>query len=525
MSQTISADQQASDAERLYRRPERIALAIGALVMLGIVAASVLIAARTDTDLGDAARSQAIRAVTVDLLGEVTQAETGQRGYLLTGKTEYLGPYNEAVDRIPKLMAQLSGLLPNDAQVAEWRTNINEKIAELAQTLQLAQSGRRTDALAIVDTDRGKHAMDAVKALSERLAIEQRASLRDDLARSQLGARILVAVDAFAFVMLALLVLFVGRGARRSLQSLSETQASLRDANRELAAGQERLEQAVAERTADLTEANAEIQRFAYIVSHDLRAPLLNIIGFTSELEVATNRLNRFVSENLAGVEVPQDVREASEEDLPEAIRFIQTSTSKMDRLISAILRLSREGRRVLTPEPIDMGALISGVVDSMRHQADAKGAEITIGQLPRISSDRIALEQVFSNVVENALKYGVAGRTPRIQIEGSRQGAFVCYVVRDNGRGIQARDMERVFELFRRAGTQDQAGEGIGLAHVRTLVRRLGGTIDCESVFGEGSAFMVRLPLSPTRATVPPMAHEAKLRAGDIIPADGVSG
>ncbi len=503
MSLNVSPDkhgnQQVFDAARLYRRPERLALAIGALVMLGIVAASVLIAIRTDKDLGDAARSQAIRAITVDLLNEVTQAETGQRGYLLTGKTDYLAPYNEAVDRIPKLIAQLSGLIPDNARIAEWRISIGDKLAELAQTLQLAQSGRRTDALAVVDTDRGKHAMDAVKSLSEQLAAQQRESLKQDLARSQLGARILVAVDTFAFVMLALLVLFVGRGAGRSLLSLAATQASLRDANLELAAGQQRLEQAVLERTADLTEANAEIQRFAYIVSHDLRAPLLNIIGFTAELEAATGRLNRFVSENLGGIQVPDDVREASEEDLPEAIRFIQTSTAKMDRLISAILRLSREGRRVLMPEPIDMAALIAGVADSMRHQAAEKGAEITIGQLPRLSSDRIALEQVFSNLIENALKYGVPGRAPRIQIEGSREGSSFCYVVQDNGRGIQARDMERVFELFRRAGQQDQAGEGIGLAHVRTLVRRLGGTIDCASVFGEGSAFTVRLPQLPS--------------------------
>ena len=145
------------------------------------------------------------------------------------------------------------------------------------------------------------------------------------------------------------------------------------------------LEVAVAERTAELTSANDEIQRFAYIVSHDLRAPLLNIIGFTSELEDATNRLNRFVGENLepAGIAVPDEVRAASREDLPEAIRFIQTSTAKMDRLITAILRLSREGRRVMTPERLDMAAVLGGIIDSVHHQAGGGGHRNHLGDPP----------------------------------------------------------------------------------------------------------------------------------------------
>ena len=127
------------------------------------------------------------------------------------------------------------------------------------------------------------------------------------------------------------------------------------------------------------------------------------------------------VQAGAGGLAVPADVRTASDEDLPEAIRFIQTSTAKMDRLINAILRLSREGRR---------------------------------------------------------------------------EGGMVQVSIRDNGRGIAARDLERVFELFRRAGNQDRPGEGIGLAHVKALVRRLGGTIGCESTLGEGSVFSVRLPV-----------------------------
>jgi signal transduction histidine kinase len=189
-------------------------------------------------------------------------------------------------------------------------------------------------------------------------------------------------------------------------------------------------------------------------------------------------------------------VRTASEEDLPEAIRFIQTSTAKMDRLINAILRLSREGRRVLTPESLDMKALLANVIDSVRHQASVADADVELGAVPRLVSDRIAIEQIFSNLIENALKYLQDGRPGRISVAGGREAGLVRIDVTDNGRGIAPHDMERVFELFRRAGNQNRPGEGIGLAHVRALVRRLGGTIECRSTLGEGSTFSVRLPV-----------------------------
>jgi signal transduction histidine kinase len=483
----------------LYGRLERLALAAGAIIMLVIVAASAVIAARTDSDMADAEHAQAARAITIDLLLAVTSAETGQRGYLLTQRPDYRDTYDQAVRQVPALLQALDQSLKGDQAFPAWRSAIDAKMAELAETIQLEESGRHEEALSLVQTDRGKHAMDQARDIADALAARERTAIVSDLHRSQRGTRLLAAVDAGAFVLLVLLVYFVSNSLRSSVNRIRRSEEALRAANLELEAGRDRLEAAVAERTAELTNANDEIQRFAYIVSHDLRAPLLNIIGFTGELENATNRLNRFVGQNLAlaGIEVPADVRDASQEDLPEAIRFIQTSTAKMDRLITAILRLSREGRRVLTPERLDMAELLGSIVDSIRHQADAAGAELSLGPLPAITSDRIAVEQVFSNLIENALKYPAAGRTPRIRVEGRRDGRFARFEVRDNGRGIAARDRERIFELFRRAGVQDTAGEGIGLAHVRALLRRMGGTIDCESVIDVGSNFIVRLPFS----------------------------
>ncbi len=114
---------------------------------------------------------------------------------------------------------------------------------------------------------------------------------------------------------------------------------------------------------------------------------------------------------------------------------------------------------------------------------------------LPVVLSDRLALEQVFGNLIDNAVKYLKPGRPGRIRISSHEEASRVTIEVADNGRGIAEQDHERVFELFRRSGVQDQSGDGIGLAHVRALVRRLGGDITVSSRLGEGSVFRVRLP------------------------------
>ncbi len=257
-------------------------------------------------------------------------------------------------------------------------------------------------------------------------------------------------------------------------------------------------------RTKGLREANEEVQRFAYIVSHDLRAPLVNIMGFTSELEAVRAETARRLEASVAtDGAAPKAAGDELNEEFAEALGFIKTSTAKMDRLIGAILKLSREGRRNFAPERIDMRALMTGIAASLKHQSDAVGAEIEIGALmPEIVADRLAVEQVFANLVENAVKYLVPGRPGRIAVSGRphETPGLAIFEVSDNGRGIAAQDYERIFELFRRAGPQDRAGEGIGLAHVRALVRRLGGSIECISELARGSIFRVTLPIVAKR-------------------------
>lgn len=291
-------------------------------------------------------------------------------------------------------------------------------------------------------------------------------------------------------------------GTCTDIHDLKQAQEALRESREQALRTEEetrRLAAMLAARVSELDAANEEIQRFAYIVSHDLRAPLVNIMGFTSELENAHEEIKSFyarVSDGHPGLITP-DARAAIETDLAESIGFIRSSTVKMDKLINAILKLSREGRRVLVPEPISMNQLLEAQRRSLAHQLQEREAELILENVPDVTSDRLAVEQIFGNLFDNAVKYLDPRRPGRVVVRGRDLGQAVQYEVEDNGRGIDEKDFERIFDLFRRSGTQDQQGEGIGLAHVRALVRRLGGTITVTSRLGKGSTFTVTLPRS----------------------------
>ena len=186
-------------------------------------------------------------------------------------------------------------------------------------------------------------------------------------------------------------------------------------------------------------------------------------------------------------------------QDFTEALGFIKSSIAKMDRLITAILNLTREGRREFEPVRIDTRELIEGIVATVAHQAADANAQIHIEPLPEIISDRLAIEQIFSNLIDNAIKYLKPGVPGDISVRGRTKLGFAIFEIADNGRGIDPRDHQRIFDLFRRAGTQDKPGQGIGLAHVRALVRRLGGTMSVASDLHNGSTFTITLPIGWT--------------------------
>ena len=426
------------------------------------------------------------------------QGETTRRGYLLTGQRGYADIYRRYAAALPPALDRIGALSSDNPRqrvlLARLRAAVAGIVAAREQSVADVAAGRREDAVRRFTEATGARRMLAARGIMARMMGEEQwlLGVRDrDLRRSQLTFSALL---AGAGVLVALVALLSLATVLRFARDLTTSRDRLRRLN-------DTLEEEVATRTADLTRANEEIQRFAYIVSHDLRSPLVNVMGFTAELSAASQPLAALVDRVAA--EAPalltDDARLAAREDLPEAIGFIRTSTQKMDRLINAILKLSREGRRVLMAEPVDLVRTAEGAVAAIRHQIDERGAEVTVEQpMPPLVSDRLAVEQILSNLIENATKYLQPGRPGRIVVSARRQGGRVVVSVADNGRGIAAGDHQRIFDLFRRSGQQDQPGEGIGLAHVRALAYRLDGTIDVASVLGEGATFSLNLPAAP---------------------------
>jgi signal transduction histidine kinase len=468
---------------------------IGLAALLAMVALSFWMLERTRTSTEEVIATREMRSALVDLFSIIQDAETGQRGYLLTGEARYLEPYQEAVAQTDVGLAKLQQAMRRqpggDEFIAELKTAIDAKMAELAQTVELKRGGKTNEVMAIVLDDRGKITMDRIRALilNERNAVETRLFAAIESQRENANAL------RWSTIAGGLLILLAGVGTAWALTTYTREVVQARAEVEALNAG---LELRVKERTVDLQRANDEIQRFAYIVSHDLRAPLVNVMGFTTELAASLDSLRALTDDPVIDASpAAAAARTAVSTDVPEAISFIQSSTKKMDSLINAILKLSREGQRTLKPEAVNLDALFDGISDGVRHRMTESEGELSIERpLPTLISDRLALEQVFGNLVDNAVKYRAPGRPPRIAVRArpDRSGS-VLIEIEDNGRGIGDQDHERVFDLFRRAGSQDQPGEGIGLAHVRALIRRLGGQITLTSELGVGSTFRVRLP------------------------------
>ncbi|MFC1836384.1 ATP-binding protein, partial [Thermodesulfobacteriota bacterium] len=246
---------------------------------------------------------------------------------------------------------------------------------------------------------------------------------------------------------------------------------------------------------------NQEIKHFAYIISHDQRAPLINLKGFCAEMEealVVIGPATRIAMDTLPSEE-RAPLKFALEEDIPECLQFIRSSVSRMDRLINAILKLSRLGRAELRFEPIDMAELVGETLQTLAHQISRSGIQVSFGPLPNCLADRTAMEQVTANLLTNAINYLDPKRPGEIEIQGEKRSEETVYHIRDNGVGIAKADLDKVFEVFQRVGGHDVPGEGMGLAYVRTLIRRHGGRIRCESEPGRGCTFTFTISNSLT--------------------------
>jgi signal transduction histidine kinase len=497
------------DATRRRAIGQILLLAAGLVVLTVISAGSVYLVNQAREDAHWVVHTVEVENQLSLAQLQLRRAESAQRGYLSTLLTDFQNDFEKAASQIAPALARLGRLTSDNPVQKRLLDEIiplsDQRIEEFRKTIELARTQRIDDAAGIVREGIGREAMNHIDDLAGQMRAEEDRlfALRTTNAdRSQTLAASMTGVGSGFVVVLAGISIFL---VRRSARARDNAETQLRDSNLNL-------ETTVEERTADLREANDEIQRFAYIVSHDLRSPLVNIMGFTSELEELRGdifkRIAALARAGNSAPAAPDNATDTAEPDLEgadkqlsqdftEALGFIKSSIAKMDRLITAILNLTREGRREFEPVQIDTRELIEGIVATVAHQAAEADAEIHIEPLPDLVSDRLALEQIFSNLIDNAIKYLKPGVPGRISVRARTKLGFAIFEIADNGRGVDPKDHQRIFDLFRRAGSQDKPGQGIGLAHVRALVRRLGGTMSVASELHNGSTFTITLPIS----------------------------
>ena len=483
-------------SSRFFVRSTTALLLVGFLALLGIVGMTSWLGERAQGYFNEVIAARDARSAAVDLRNALQTAESSQRGFLYTGNEVYLASYGPAKTLAERQLATVNRLLASydgvSASLQRLTTVINEKFAEMDLTIALKRDYRDAEALARIRTNRGKALMDEANVFFAGIISATDERLTTSVAEQRANATLL---RLFSIISGIVIVIVIGIAAVTVVRYTRE----LRRARMEVSMLNAGLEQRVESRTADLERANAEIQRFVQIISHDLRAPLVSIVGFTGELQESLGSLRWLVDRSGNGADDSelQEARTAVTELLPEAIGYIRASTDKMERLIGAVLKLAREGRRPLKVESIDLKEIVTGAAGAIQHQLSEADGKVDIEMdVATIQSDRFSIEMIVGNLLDNAVKYREQDRPLRIEVRTRAIADDRIEIeISDNGRGIAERDQARVFDLFKRSGTPDRPGDGIGLAYVLAVLHNLGGNISLTSELGRGTSFRLTMP------------------------------
>ncbi len=228
---------------------------------------------------------------------------------------------------------------------------------------------------------------------------------------------------------------------------------------------------------AKLEQSNRDLQEFAYIASHDLQEPSRKVLAFSDRL---ANKYSGMMDET--GRDYLKRMRDASQ---------------RMQTLISDLLTFSRVSTRIQPFSPVDLNELAHDVVSDLEFQIDRTQGIVDLGVLPTIDADPTQMHQLLQNLINNALKFHQSGTPPHVQVTAEAQDNTCKLNVKDNGIGFEEQYLDRIFKPFQRLHSREEyEGSGMGLAICRRIVERHGGDITAQSVIGQGSTFIVSLPI-----------------------------
>ena len=239
----------------------------------------------------------------------------------------------------------------------------------------------------------------------------------------------------------------------------------------------------------DLQERQRETEDFVYVLSHDLRAPLINIQGFGKRLHNDMSALEATAAATATG-DAPRLF-----DRMKQSLQFLNAGTAKIDQLITRLLDIARLATKPGRYQWVDTMLTVREVIDACQFQIEAAGIEITVRELPTVRADPVQLNQVFTNLIDNAVKYIADGPRRQVVVTCLAEVDRYRFAIADTGPGIDPKDAEKIFRLFARLAPHASRGEGIGLAAVRAIINQHGGRVWVEPNPGGGSTFYFTLP------------------------------
>ncbi len=472
-----------------WQTEQKLVLAFG-LVLVLLVANAVLSYRGTRALLDASARTVHTHEVLgklKDTLLTMTDAETGQRGFLLTGEAAYLKPYEAAVARLEEHLARLKQLTADNPEQRRRTARLEERIAVRLKILKEGLSLRRRQgseaARQWTSTAGGREVMEEVRAIIEEMEGEEARHLSHRVQESRRSGQ-----EAFLGLALgtglSLALLFLAYYLlRRDLLAAERATSALR-------AAQDELERRVKERTLELERSNRELQDFAFVASHDLQEPLRKIQAFGGRLK--------------------DKYGQALEAQGRDYLERMQNAARRMQTLINDLLTLSRVTTKAQPFVPVALEEVAREVVADLEARLEESGGQVEVGPLPAIEADPLQMRQLLQNLIGNALKFHLPQQAPLVRLHGAiiEDGEALaehtaangsCQIaVQDNGIGIDEQYLDKIFTPFQRLHARGEyEGTGMGLAVCRKIVEQHGGRITATSTLGEGATFLVTLPLS----------------------------
>lgn len=465
----------------LFRRTQRLIIWLGLLPIL-LAFAAYRYSSQHVRNVASTQSSDDFILSLDDLLSAVEDAETGQRGYLLTGNPSYAAPFYSAEQTIGgqlDRLGALAGIDKADARtLAELRTAVADKMNEMSATMYLRNTKGPQAALDLVTTGRGEADMAIVRKLIKQLRQKQMALFRARL-EEQRKSRFGLDITLIIGVLLSFLSLYLAYHVNvMYAEERDRTEANVISTNEELEARVKERTAELEQSTRDLQKSNADLTQFAYVASHDLQEPLRMVGSYVGLLA--------------------RRYRGKLDETADEYIQFAVDGATRMQALISDLLVYSRAGTQAVQKEAVPFANIVQRALANLSLAISEAAAVIHCGELPVVQADAVKLSQVLQNLIGNAVKFRKPGTAPEITILATKVGNEWLFSVGDNGIGFDTRYTEKIFQVFQRLhGIGKYSGNGIGLAISKRIVEHHGGRLWADSQLGVGSTFFFTLPVS----------------------------